>query len=296
MRIFLTGATGYIGSHVARHLMRNGHQLFAMVRGAGEPAPTGMQPVVADLARPDEFARIASGFDAVGHFASAPTPEFAALNARAVSAVLAAIKGDQAFAMQGGSLVFGDTATAVRDESSGFHPPPFLAQQARLEESVLAAARGSGPRSFVVYASMVHGGKGAMIPGALARAAAQRGSLPLPGTGTQLWSTVHVEDWAQLIAHVLERGPGGGHAYLAAGPAVSIGKLLDIASDVWTLSPPFAADEQTLQSAYGFFAPALAVSQHFSAAKAQRDFGWEPRRNDLAASLKEVLKPESGDR
>jgi nucleoside-diphosphate-sugar epimerase len=287
MKIFLTGASGYVGSHVATLLTKAGHELSALVSDSNTKLSPGISPVVGSLSNPDELVKLVEPFDAVGHFAAASSAEFAQINSRAIEALMGSMRRDQSFVMQGGSMVFGDTRHEVLDEQSAQQTPPFLHSQAALENSVLQAGV-DGPRTFIVYGSLVHGGQGAMIPATLARAAKAQSRLFIPGDGTARWSTVHVEDWTTLIAAALERGPRGGHAYLASGPSVEIRVLLDMASDAWGLLPPLKGSDEEVQRAYGFFAPSLSMSQQFSAGKANRDFGWAPKLNDIAASLKEI--------
>ena len=287
MKLLITGAQGYVGSRAAKLLAARGHQVTALVRSTQQTGLDGMLSLAGNLEDPTEIAARMADYDGIGHFAAAQSPEFGAINARFVEVILSRMSRGQIFAMQSGSLVFGSTGTRVIDESAPLSPPPFLAERASLEQSVIQAG-GAGPKTSIVYAAMVHGGRGAMIPATLVDGSRRAGRVVYPGSGEQSWSTVHVNDWAELIAAALEAKGSGGQRYFAAGPLMSIRELAEACARALALPAPTAGTDGEVGAAYGFFAGALAMDQRLSGQKAARLFGWTARRNDLQQSFADL--------
>jgi len=292
MRVFVTGFGGYVGSHVAAALAARGHSLSVLAHGDQDRAAAGRggyEVAAADLGDAGSLAPAVKEADAVVRCAASDDPGFLPLNQRAVAAMLEALRPGQAFAMHGGSMVYGDTGPLPRDPDVPFAPPPPLAGRAALDRTVLEHGRTHGLRTFVVYGALVHGGAGAMIPRAMVEAARKAGTSAYVGDGAQRWSSVHVEDWAELIALALEQGPPGGHAFVAAGLPVTMREAAAVAARavgmpdaVRSIGPDEAGK---LWQAFG---PALAMSQWFSADKAERLLSWRPPPCDLDASFAEA--------
>jgi nucleoside-diphosphate-sugar epimerase len=288
MRLLITGAQGYVGSRVANLLAARGHQVTALVRSPRESPPNEPHTLVGDLDRPNEIAARVAEYDGIGHFAAAQSPVFGAINARFVDAVLRRLSRGQVLAMQSGSLVFGSSEKQIIDESAPPAPPPFLLERASLERSVIQAGV-SGPRTLIVYAAMVHGGRGAMIPATLVEGSRRMGRVVFPGNGEQSWSTVHVDDWARLIVAAVEAKSSGGERFFAAGPVVSIRKLSQYCANALQLPAPTPATDAEVAAIYGPLGAALGLDQRLSAEKANRLFGWTAANNDLQRSFGELI-------
>lgn len=286
-RILVVGAGGYVGSSVVKSLIDAGHRVTALVR-PGQAPGAGLQGLEGTLEDPMRWAAQCAAFDAVGYFAASQDPGFDSVLTRSISAIVSAMGPGQRFSMQAGSLVFGDTGTTIQDESATRQPPPFLAARSAFEEMLLLTGRRNDrPACSIVYASLVHGGRGAAIPGAMFRSARQHGWAAYLADVPVKWSSVHVDDWACLIASTLEGGPAEGGPYFAAGPSITLG---DLAMAIGGLAgvPTRPVPEADMQAAYGPFGQALSMSQQFSAHRAAELHGWRAARTDLMASLREL--------
>jgi nucleoside-diphosphate-sugar epimerase len=137
----------------------------------------------------------------------------------------------------------------------------------------------SGLKASVVQPGIVYG-HGAGIPAMLVAAATDSSPLTLIGSGDQHWTTVHVDDLADLYVRVVERAPGG-RAYVGASginPTVrEIGEA--ISSDVVPESP-----EATV-TRLGAFGEALLLDQQASGDRARSELGWTPTRPSLVELL-----------
>ena len=289
MRFLVTGPRGYVGSAVCNALAARNHDVVALVRpGAtgGPPLPrsTTARAELTDLA---ELASLAREVDGVFHGAASQDPAFESVSHAAVHAFLGALQPGAAFAMQAGSAVFGDTGDGAFDGTETPRPPPPLAAQSALEQRVLH--NDSPTRRYVVYASLVYGGAGAMIPELLLAAAKRAGAAPFIGAGTNRWSTVFIEDWAALIALLLEAGPDGGQPFVAAAADVALRDVaLTVAEAVLEPARVQSLSLSEAGPAFGFFAPMLAMNQRFSASRAENAVGWRPSGPSLSEEIRRL--------
>lgn len=286
MKFFVTGAFGYVGSAVAQELRHRKHELIVLARSSGEAntaSSLGWVSIPGDLADLDVLRRACSGVDGVAHCAASDAPAFLPVNSEAIQAMWEGLQDGAAFVTHAGTLLFGPTGRSPHSGEGPLAPPPFLEARAKLDELIIAA--GSRLRAAVVYAAMAYGCRGAAIPNAMTAAGHKLGFVPYPGDGEQIWSTVHLADWAALIADALERSPLGGCRYVAAGQAVSIRSAAEAAASALQL-PARSANDASL-SALGMFADALRIDQHFSSAAAQR-LGWRASINDLSSGMVEA--------
>lgn len=285
MRIFVTGASGYVGTAAAAELARRGHALTVLVRSEPERAAAealGFATVTGGLEATDVLAATAAGAEAIVHAAASDAPAFGPVNAAAVSAMLAALPDGAAFVSHAGTLLFGPTGAAPHDAGAPLAPPPFLMARAQLDEQIIAA--GARLRTAIVYAALAYGGRGGAIPNALVAAARTLGFAPYPGDGGQLWSSVHVSDWAALIAQAVERSPPGAR-YVAAGRAVSIREAAEAAAGALGVEAR-PADGAAL-GALGMFGEALRLNQHFAPDRAHA-IGWRATIDDLAGGMRDA--------
>ena len=286
--LFVTGFDGFIGSHVVsvlRHRQVHLHVLARDEESASRAKSLGLEPhrvALDDLAKLTEIARRVDG---IAHLAASENPAFLPLNESATNAMLDGLAGGAPFVMQGGSMVFGDTGAAGAPATPAFNPPPPLAARAAFDERVLARSR-NGVRTHVTYGSLVFGGRGAMIPNALV-AAAQRASYSgYPGNGQAVWSAVHVEDWADLIARVLLDGKTSGQAVFPAAQEITIRAVADAVAAAFTPALPVrTVDPEESLALWSFFGPALAMNQRFDGSVARAAYGWSPPVRDIAAEL-----------
>lgn len=287
MKILITGATGYVGKRVAARLARE-HQLSVLVRPGGEMGfahAMSIEPVVADLSDSTALVAAAGRVDAVFHGAASDAPGFMAVNHGAVSALLKGLPEGGRFVCHGGTAVFGDTGLVEEDGSGAYAPPPPLAPRAALDAMIRAAAGARGLSTAVVYGAFVYGGgTGAMLPTTMLRAAMANGSAGYPLDGTMGWSTIQVDDWADLICKAVTRGAWDGPAYIAAGPVVTMAEVAGLIGGILGV-PAISITPQEAVSRFGFLGAALTMNQRFSAVRAMRDFGWTPAPSSLSQEL-----------
>ena len=280
MNVFLTGATGFIGSAVARHLLAHGHTVLGLAnsdKAAAILAGRGVTPFRGDLTDSASLAAGARQADAVIHLGAVSGPQLPEVDAQAVEAILAGLEGTaKSFIYTSGAAVAGDTGSDPKDESMPFDPASTSAWRGAIERRVLDAA-GRGIRALAVRPSMVYGsGEGGFVRFFLT-GAKRGGAARTIGDGHWLWSTVHIEDIADLYVRVLEQAQAGEVFIAASGDALSFQQMAEAASHaagaggktaVW---PPEEA-----RAILGALVDLMTANTVVSGAKAQSVLGWNP--------------------
>ncbi|GAA2643142.1 NAD-dependent epimerase/dehydratase family protein [Paractinoplanes durhamensis] len=273
MKIFLTGATGYIGSALHPALVSAGHQVTALVRNpekADSVRGEAVTPVVADMRDRDEIRRLAAAADAVIATASPGDETSAAADHEFVDAVLEGLVPGGTFLRTGGVWVYGSGDDIT--EESPLDPPALVAWRTELDARALAAP---GIRSLRVEPGIVYGHRGG-IPNLVV-------SDPrhLIGPGTQRWTTIHVDDLAALYVAVLERGVAGQHYLGVSGDNPTVRELASAALG----AEPSPEDPAKTVARLGGFGAALLLDQQASGEKARRELSWKPSRPSLLEEI-----------
>jgi nucleoside-diphosphate-sugar epimerase len=277
MRIFLTGATGYIGSAVGDALLAAGHEVTGLVRAPKRDIleKRGIRPFIGDLGNPGAVAAEAAKADATIHAAFEPTQDGPAADRASVDAVLNALTGrGQTFIYTSGLWVMGNTKKDA-DEDSPLDPPPVVAWRPPMEQKVVGAA-GRGIRTVVIRPAMVYGRGGGVISGFL-QSARETGAARFPGTGENHWSFVHVEDLADLYVRALQAEPG--NIFIgASGPALRVREVAEAASRAAGAGGRVHAwSVEEASAVLGPWVQGLVLDQQVSGRKAERVLGWKPK-------------------
>lgn len=292
MRVFLTGATGFIGSRIVPELLAAGHQVLGLTRsdaGARRLAAAGAEPFRGTLEDPDGLARGATRADAVIH--TAFDHEFAHFvencekDGRVIAALAAALVGsDRPLIITSGvglgSRGPGELAVeAVLDRD---HPNPR-----RTSELAGEAATARGVSVGVVRLPQVHDPvKQGLISPAIELARAT-GVAAYVGDGASRWPAAHVDDVARLYRLALDHHTPGArwHAVDEEGIplrtiAETIGEGLGV--PVRALTPDEAAAH------FGWMAPFAAMDMPASSAWTRERLGWTPTGPGLLDDLRRM--------
>jgi nucleoside-diphosphate-sugar epimerase len=279
VKVFLTGATGYIGTAVAERLRAAGHQLSGLARSdeaAAKLDAVGVTPVRGDFTNP---AAVASGARSANAAISMATTYDPKVDAPAVDAILDALAGsNKPFIYTSGIWVNGDTGGIVVDETTPPEPVELVAWRKGVEDRVLQAAA-RGVRSVVIRPAIVYG-RGGGIPAGFRDSARTQGAARFVGSGQNRWPMIHVDDLADLYLLALERAPAGTLLLAASGPAYPVKELAAAASrgagrSGNTAEWPIEQARAELGSGY---ADALTLDQQASSRRAEELLGWRPHR------------------
>ncbi len=285
MKIFVTGAGGFIGGSVAMRLRAHGHHILGLVRSdvvANRLAQSGIEPVMGTLDDTDLLIQLAQSSDAVINTANAD-------HLGSVQALLEGLKGSgKPMLHTSGSSVVGDDARGdycspqVFDEQTPWVINSF--KQARRDIDLLVlAGMNVGIKTAVICPSLIYGVGTGLNPHSvqipfLASNAQERGAVEIVGKGLNVWSNVHIEDVASLYQLVLDKGPGGAFYFAENGEASYTDLAQALAQrlglqDVVHLEPEEAAGRWGVARAYFSF----GSNSRVRARRAREELGWTPR-------------------
>ena len=295
MRIFLTGATGYVGSAVLDALLRGGHEVTALVRDpekAEQVALRGVKPLIGELSKPASYAAAAEASDAMIHTALDSSKRKQKVDRQAIDALLAA-GGRRIAAGQPATLVYtsgvwvlGDTQGQATEDAP-VHPTALVAWRPDHERVVLDAAT-SGIRTVVIRPGIVYGGARGIIGDLLKDAA--NGLVRVVGDGRNHWPCVYDRDLAELYVRLAAHPDASGifHANDEADERVSdiveaIARHAKMRPDVRHMPIEEARKKM------GPYADALVLDQIVRSPRA-RAIGWAPTLHSVAGNVARLLE------
>jgi nucleoside-diphosphate-sugar epimerase len=288
MKVALTGATGFIGSHILSELEAHGHEVTALVRD-GEQAERvgsrGATPVVVDLYDRPAVVDLLRQADSAIHTASPGDETSANLDAAVAEAAIEAFTGTgKPYIHISGIWVYGDNSSI--SEESPFKAPALVAWRESIERRVLGA---TGLRGVVVVAGVAYGDGGGGVPGVLLGSPRdEAGSLIMVGSGQQHWPTVHAADLADFFRRVLEDDSVRGYYVIADGFNPTVAELTEAAAvAVGAPGAVSGSDEEAKARLGDYFAEVLLLDQATDAAKARAELGWAPSRPGLVDEFRE---------
>jgi nucleoside-diphosphate-sugar epimerase len=302
MHIFLTGATGYIGSAVLDAMIKGGHRVTAIARDpekAERLLAKGCTPVIAELGLPKIYLPLLKSTDAVVHAAYESSPRGVSLDQQAIEIMLSAQREamaadgkPRAFIYTSGVWVLGRTTRAA-DEEAPLDPPAHVAWRPAHEALVLAAAE-SGLRPVVIRPGIVYGGGRGIVSDLIKDAL--NGIVRVVGAGKNHWPCVYDHDLGDLYVRVLEAPAATGvfHANDEADERVcdiveAIAGQVPQRPDIRNM--PMAEARKKL----GTYADALALDQRVRSPRA-RALGWSPSQPGVAASVARLLEEFRGSK
>jgi len=287
MRIFVTGATGFIGTAIVLELIRAGHQVLGLARsdaGAKSLAAAGAEVHRGHLEDLDSLRRGAAEADGVIHAAFihdfSKFQENCEIDRRAVGALGAALAGsDRPLIVTSGTALLTPGRVGVEDAPLSNSIPRVASEEAA---GALAA---QGVRVVVLrLPPSVHGeGDHGFVP-LLIQVAREKGVAAYIGDGLNRWPAVHRFDAAHLYRLAIEKAAGGAKLHGVAEEGVPfreiaevIGRRLNI--PVVSLSPEEAANH------FGWFAHFAGIDSPASSQQTREQMGWEPKEIGLIADI-----------
>lgn len=291
MRVFVTGATGFIGMAVTRELLEAGHSVLGLARDVDKAAPlrrTGAEVVMGSLEDPAGLATTAARSDGVIHCAfNHDFSKFAdncAEDRRAIQAMGAALNGSgKPLIVTGGiaGLVGPGELATENDRIAPDHAFPRRSEQAAL------ALIDHGVNAMTMRLPQVHDTvKQGFITYFIA-VARQHGVLAYVGTGDNRFPACHVTDVARLYRLALEHGKPG-FAYHAVGEqGLSMRAMCETLSQRIGL-PTVSLRADDAPAHFGWLAPFAAMDMPGSSALTRKWLGWNPTGPGLLTDLAQL--------
>jgi nucleoside-diphosphate-sugar epimerase len=296
MKIFVTGATGYIGGSVAERLVALGHTVLGLVRSREKAlllTKLGIDPVVGTLDDWGTLSDAAQAVDAVIHAASADHP------GSVLTLVAALDRSAKPLIYTTGSGIVADSAdgeyagSAVFTEDTYFEPVPFRRPRVEMVRFVREAGISKGIRAAVICPTMIYGtGRGIQpdsdqLPKLIALSK-QLGAGVYFGKGLNRYSNVHIDDLVELYVLALDKAPAGSFFFAENGDASfkeiaeMISRSLGFEGKTVSLSVEDVIRQYGEAGRYG-----VASNSRVNARNARR-LGWSPKGPSLAEYIESL--------
>ena len=278
MRVFITGATGFIGTVVVQELIRAGHQVLGLTRSdAGAKALTGAGAQVhrGDLEDLESLRAGAALSDGVIHTAFvhdfSKFKENSQIDRRAIEAIGQVLAGsERPLVVTSGTLLVKPGHLATEDM-----PVPNDSSMPRVSEQTALSLIPSGVRASIVRLPQVHDRDKAGLVSFLIAAAREKGVSAYIGEGQNRWSAVHRLDVAPVYRLALEKAPAGATYHAVGEEGVPLRDIAEAIGRGLKL-PVVSKSGDAATKHFGVLTTFAAIDGPASSALTQQRLGWRP--------------------
>jgi nucleoside-diphosphate-sugar epimerase len=287
VRVFLTGATGFVGSAVAQELINAGHKVLGLARSfaaAESLRAAGAQPHEGSLEDLESLRSGAAASDAVIHTAFihdfnnyGPAAE---ADRRAIETLGGALEGsNKPLIVTSGTLIAQSEERLATEKDE-----PNLSSPRKSEEAAHALAARGVHVSVVRLPPSVHGeGDHGFVP-ELISIAHEKGQSAYVGDGLNRWPAVHRLDAARLYRLVLEKGSAGARYHGVADEGVPAREIAGVIGRALNL-PVVTKSKEEAASHFGWIGRFFGMDGPASSVKTQEQLGWRPTQPALIPDL-----------
>lgn len=291
MRVFITGATGFIGSALVPELLGAGHQVLGMARsdaGASDLKAAGAEVQRGSLEDLDSLRSGAAAADAVIHLGFVHDfsrfKEVCEIDRRAIEALGGALAGsDRPLIVTSGLALLAQGRAATEDDP----PHPVSDAMPRASEYTVSLFENRGVRAITVRLPQVHDTTRQGLVSYAIQAAREKGVVAYVGEGKNRWAAVHRLDAAHLYRLVLEKGENGARYHAIAEQGVSAREIAEAIGRRLNLPATSISPEQAPEF-LGPLARFATLDLMGSSAKTRQALGWNPTGPGLIADLENL--------
>ena len=286
MRVFVTGAAGFIGQAVVKDLIKHGHQVLGLVRKDAQAEivrQMGAEPHTGSLDDLESLKQGAKVSDGIIHLAfyfdvanfAASIPQGCAMDRAAIEAMASVLGAGKPFVITTGTLLCKKHQLATEDGEVDSDLMP-LAERLQSEQLLISLSKDKGIRGSVMRLSpTVHdvGDKGfmSMIAGSLKQA----GAAIYPNNGLNKWNAVHRRDAASCFRLALVNGKAGAIYHAIGEEEVTMKDIVSFLGTRFNL-PVKSLPLPEAMEAIGPFAHIMSMDNPASSKKTQEELGWKP--------------------
>ena len=294
MEILLTGATGFVGSHVLAALTDAGHAVTALVRteeSAAKVKAAGANALIGAITDEPAVVNALRRADGAIHTASPGDATSGEVDAAMVRAVDRAFTGSgKPYLHTAGLWDYGSSDDLTEDQP--FNPPAIVAWRPAVTEQALATR---GARVAIIASAEVYGDGGGLPNLVVGSPRDAAGRLVTIGTGRQHWPTVHARDLANLYLRVIESPDAAGRFIAASGQNPTVLEMTEAAARAAGAPGVTSETDDDTRGRLGqYLADALLLDQQAFGAKARAVVGWSPAGPSLLEELEHGSYARSG--
>ena len=291
MRIFLTGATGFIGSAIIPELINASHQVLGLTRseaGAKSLIAAGAEVQRGDLDDLESLRSGAAKSDGVIHCAFnhdfSKFAENCELDRRAIETLGATLKGtDRPLIVSGGLALLAPGRIATESDP----PLPHSSSLPRVSETTAVWLAEQGVRASAMRLPQVHDTRKQGLVTYLIAIARQKGVSAYVGDGFNRWPAAHVLDVAKLYRLAIEKGATGDRYHAVAEEGVPLREIAEAIGRGLKLPVVSKTPEQAAEH-FGFLGFFAGGDMPASSAQTQQRLGWHPTGPGLIADLEQM--------
>jgi nucleoside-diphosphate-sugar epimerase len=290
MRVFVTGATGFVGAAVIEDLIRAGHQVLGLARNDGAADAlrrTGAEIHRGDLSDPESLTAGARACEGVIH--TAYNHDFSQIAAaaetdrRAVEALGTALSGTgRPLVITSAIGMLAPDRPATEDDAGDPKSPGAV--RIPSEEEALALASENVRSSVIRLPPVVHDRMRQGLATRMIELARQTGVSAYVGDGLNCWPAVHRLDAAQLFRLALEKGAAGSRYHAIAENGVSLHALAEAIGRIANV-PVVSKTAEEAATHFGFLAYFVSADFQASSTKTRQALGWNPTGPGVIADL-----------
>lgn len=279
-QVLVLGATGFIGSAVARELTAHGHHVTALSRSVMSDEklePLGVEPIRGDLRNHENWCAAVRGCDAIVQAAATFSDDMGDVDAGVLSAI-EGVLGDRSERLRmvytGGCWLYGATGDDIADESSPFNPIPSFAWMVRNARMLLESERFS---TAVIHPAMVYDRDGGVFEDYLEAAKTGR-PVEIWGTPDTRWPLVHRDDLACAYRLLVETPEAVGHFNASAETGVRTGEIASGIARHFGHECEFEIlSVEEVVDKYGDWGEGPTLDQQMSSKRLPGELNWRPK-------------------
>ncbi|MGI9484218.1 MAG: NAD-dependent epimerase/dehydratase family protein [Hyphomicrobiales bacterium] len=280
MKIFVLGASGYIGSAVIEELRAHGHNVIAQTtrkKAAEQLEADGFEVVVGKMEKPEKWLKAAIKADAIVQIANTFDDDAGAVESAMFRALQNALEEKNRkirLIYTGGCWLFGKTGDETAAEGDEYNPLKGDEYSVRRCKKL---KKSDVFETIIVHPAMVWDREGGVLKSMLESARTGKPVRVVNGPEVR-WPMVHREDVATLYRLALEKGKPGRDYHGAAGNAVTVGELATAVGRRVAYAPTFeVVSEDEIAAELGEWARGYGLDQQMTAKRTMFELGWRPK-------------------
>jgi nucleoside-diphosphate-sugar epimerase len=281
MRVFVTGASGWIGSATVDELLAAGHEVTGLARSDASAAALQAKGVLVRRGDLDDLASIREGAqaaEAVIHLANkhdfSNMAASSAAERAAVQTIGDALAGTgRPFLLASGVAGLAPDRPCTEDDASPFHGPD--SPRGGSENLALEFVDRGVHTVSLRFAPTVHGARDHGFIATIAAVAREKGVSGYPGDGTNRWAAVHRSDAARLVALGLEKAPAGSRLHAVAEEGVPAREIAEAIGRAFSL-PVASIAPDDVQGHFGWIGMFFGMDLTATSTVTQELLGWAP--------------------